>query len=107
MTNKERISGLLGLATRAGKTVFGAEACISSIEKKKVKLLLIAEDASDRTKKNFKEKCEKENIPSVEVLTIEDLSKSIGKINKAIVGIMDVNFSREMLKIINGGEVIG
>ena len=107
MTSKDRICGLLGLATRAGKIVFGTEACISSIEKKKVKLLIIAKDSSDRTKMNFKGICNKENIPLIELLTIDDISKSIGKTNKVIVGITDVNFSKEMLKIFNGGEVIG
>ena len=31
-----KICGLLGLATRAGKTVFGTEACMQAIEKKKI-----------------------------------------------------------------------
>ena len=107
MTNNERICGLLGLATRAGKIVFGTEACKSEIEKNKVKLLIIAEDASERTKMNFKEICNSENIPILEILETEVLSKSIGKDNKVVVGIKDVNFSKEILKIINGGEVIG
>ncbi len=107
MTNNEKLCGLLGLATRAGKTVFGTEACKSSIEKRKVKLMIIAEDAADRTKINFKQICKQEDITIWEGLTIENLSKAIGKENKAVVGIIDVNFSKEMLKIISGGEVIG
>ena len=106
MINK-KVCGLLGLATRAGKTVFGTEACKGEIEKRKLKLMIIAQDASDRTKKNFKEICEKANIQIVEALTIEELSKAIGKENKATVGVVDTNFSKEILKIINGGEVIG
>ena len=106
MINK-RICGLLGLATRAGKTVFGTEACKADIEKRRVKLMIVAQDASDRTKKNFKEICDKVNVQIVEVLTIEELSKAIGKENKATIGVVDTNFSNEILKIINGGEVIG
>lgn len=107
MTNSERLSGLLGLATRAGKIVFGTEACISSIEKNKVKLVIIAEDAADRTKNNFENICKKRGVLIKENMKIEELSKAIGKQNKAVIGITDVNFSNEMLKIINGGEVIG
>jgi len=107
LTNNERLYGLLGLAARAGKIVFGTEACKSGIEKKKVKLMLLAKDASERTKINFEEICRKENIPIVEILTVDILSKAIGKTNKVIIGITDGNFSKEMLKIINGGEVIG
>ena len=38
---------------------------------------------------------------------IEELSKAIGKSNKAILGIKDINLSNEIQKINNGGEVIG
>ena len=38
---------------------------------------------------------------------IEELSKSIGKSNKAVIGIKDLNLSNEIQKINNGGDVIG
>lgn len=102
-----RICGLLGLATRAGKTVFGTEACIQALEKNKIKLIIIAKDAAERTKMNFKNICNKSNVPILEYLSSEEISKSIGKNNKAVVGIKDTNFSKEIIKIINGGEAIG
>ncbi len=107
MKNNKKVCGLLGLATKAGKIVFGSEACKSAIEKKKIKLVIIAEDASENTKSNYKRICEKENVPIYEALTIEEISNAIGKNNKAIIGISDINFSNEISKIINGGEVIG
>lgn len=107
MTNNQKIGGLIGLATRAGKIVFGTEACQTAIKKHKVKLLLIATDSAERTKKNFKNICEQYSLPIIEKLSIEELSKYIGKENKAIIGINDANFSKEILKIVNGGEVIG
>lgn len=102
-----RVCGLLGLATRAGKTVFGTEACIQALEKNKIKLIIIAKDAAERTKMNFKNICNKSNVPILEYLSAEEISKSIGKNNKAVVGIKDTNFSKEIIKIINGGEAIG
>ena len=33
--------------------------------------------------------------------------KSIGKKNKAIIGITDINFSKEIIKRFDGGDVIG
>ncbi len=104
-TNK--IYGLLGLARRAGKINFGSESSIDTIEKKKAKLVIVAEDSSDRTKKNFKELCEKVNIPFRIVGTIEELSKSIGQVNKAVLVVKDENFAKELIKIIDGGEIIG
>ena len=106
MENK-KIYGLLGLARRAGKLSFGTESSIETIEKKKAKLVIVATDSSDRTKKNFKELCEKYNIPIRIIGTIDDLSKSIGQINKAVFVIKEENFAKELIKRIDGGEIIG
>lgn len=105
-TNK-KIYGLLGLARRAGKISFGTESSIETIEKKKAKLVILAEDSSERTKKSFKELCEKLNVPIRIAGTIETLSQSIGQVNKAVFVIKDENFAKEMLKRIDGGEIIG
>ena len=102
-----KIYGLIGLARRAGKISFGTESSIETIEKKKAKLVIVANDSSDRTKKNFKELSEKLNIPFRIVGTIEDLSRSIGQVNKAVIVIKDENFAKEILKRIDGGEIIG
>lgn len=103
MTNKEKLSGMLGLATRAGKMTFGAEATKEAILKRKVKLVIVAKDASERTKLKFLEISNVNNIPIYIVMNIDDLSKSIGKKNKAVVGLMDFNFSKAIIKIIDGG----
>lgn len=101
------IYGLLGLARRAGKLSFGTESCIQAIEKRNAKLVILAENASDRTKKNFKELCKKQNIPIYIIETIENLSRSIGQVNKAVITIQEENFAKELIKRINGGEIIG
>jgi len=44
---------MLGLATKAGKITFGTEASTECINKKKAKLVIIAEDSSDKTKKKL------------------------------------------------------
>lgn len=103
MINKDKILGLLGLSARAGKVIFGTDACIEYVNKNKVKLLLIAEDASDRTKLKFNEIAKDTQIPIYELGSIDEISKSIGKKNKAIIGITDINFSKEIIKRINRG----
>ena len=102
-----KICGLLGLARRAGKLTFGTEACLQEIDKNRVNLIIIATDAAERTKMNFKNICTNKKVPIVECLNIEELSNAIGKSNKAVVGVRDINFSNEIMKIINGGEAIG
>ncbi|HOZ54716.1 MAG TPA: ribosomal L7Ae/L30e/S12e/Gadd45 family protein [Clostridia bacterium] len=107
MTNK--VLGLVGLATRAGKVIFGTDACVEGIEKNKIKLIILTNDASERLKNKFIKLCELKNN-GVKVIifgTIDTISSAIGKQNKAVIGIKDINFSNEIIKIINGGEVIG
>ena len=47
------ILGLIGLAMKAGKVCFGADSVEENIVKHKVKLLIISEDSSERTKNKF------------------------------------------------------
>ena len=102
-----KVYGLLGLATKAGKIIFGTESCLDMIYKKKVKLIIVAEDSSERTKDKFKKLSTGYKIPIIIAGNIEELSKAIGKSNKAILGIEEPNLSSEIQKINNGGEVIG
>ena len=102
-----KVYGLLGLARRAGKISFGTEISIETIQKGKAKLVIVATDSSDRTKNNFEELSKKFNVEFRIFGTIENLSKSIGQNNKAVIVIKDKNFSNEIVKKIDGGEVIG
>ena len=102
-----KILGLMGLSARAGKVCFGTDSTIENLEKGKVKLVIVAKDSSERTKKNFLRLCEKYNVHIIEFGTIDDISKSIGKQNKAVIGIKDINLGAEIEKILNGGDVIG
>ena len=76
-------------------------------QKRKIKLVIIAEDSSDRTKNKFIDICEKYNIPIIINSNIEILSKAIGKENKAILGIKDINFAKSIQEKYNGGDIIG
>lgn len=104
---KHKVYGLIGLAMRAGKIAFGADAVEDLIKKRKLKLVIVAKDSSDRTKNNFEFICNKNNIPIITYGNIENISKSIGKQNKAIIGIKEANIANEICKIVNGGEIIG
>ncbi len=104
---ESKVLGLLGLCTKAGKVCFGRDACIDLIQKNKIRLVIVADDASDRTKKDIKFICDNNNTKICFYGTIEVLSKAIGKSNKAIIGIKEENFAKQIEKIINGGEVIG
>ncbi len=101
------ILGLIGLAMKAGKVAFGADSVEESIEKRKVKLIIVSEDSSERTKNKFIKLCERYNLPIIVDGNIDELSKAIGKNNKTIIGIKDINFANSIQKKYNGGDVIG
>ena len=105
--NNNQLLGLIGLAMKAGKICFGADSVEEEIKKRKVKLLIIATDASERTKNKFVQLAEKYEIPVITYEVIENLSKAIGKSNKAILGIKDINFAESIQKKYNGGDIIG
>ena len=107
MVNNQKVLGLIGLCMRAGELTFGTELCIDLIEKHKIKLILVANDAADRTKRNFEYICNKNNTKIVLFGTIDELSKSIGKKNKAVFGIKNENFANQIYQVINGGDIIG
>lgn len=92
---------------KAGKICFGADSVEENIVKHKVQLLIVSEDSSERTKNKFINLCKKYNVPVIVDGDIETLSKSIGKNNKAIIGIKDTNFAESIQKKYNGGDVIG
>ena len=104
---KNKILNLLGLATRAGNIVAGNNACENALKMKKRKMLVISEEASEKTKKNYKFYANKYNIPIINKEKIDELSNAIGEKNRAIIGIKDINIVKGIEKIIDGGEAIG
>lgn len=77
------------------------------MKKKRVKLVIVAEDASEKSKKNMKYYCDKENTEIIIYGTIDENSKAIGKKNKAVIAIKDSNLADNIKKVIHGGEEFG
>lgn len=102
-----KILGLMGLAAKARKIAYGADSVEEQAKNKKLGLIIIADDASERTKDKFKKLANLNKIPIITFGNIETISKSIGKRNKAVIGINDMNLSKEIQKIFNGGDIIG
>lgn len=98
---------MLGISAKAGKVISGTDYCLQEMKKRKVKLIIIAEDSAERTKKNFTIETQKYQVNMQIWGTIEEISKAIGKQNRAVIGITDENLGRQIKKIISGGDVIG
>ena len=105
MVNK--ILGLLGISAKAGKVISGTEIVTEYIKKNKVKLIIVAEDTSEKTKKNIEFLCDKYKVKIKQYGTIEENSKHIGKKNRAIIGILDEKLANKLASEISGGENFG
>lgn len=107
INQKNRVLGLIGLSAKAGKIECGADAVEECIKRGKAKLVIVSEDAADRTKENFEFLSKQQRVNFVIYANKDELSKTIGKNNKAVLAIKDKNLSNEIYKIICGGEAIG
>lgn len=106
MNFTSRDLSLLGMATRAGKTVNGNDTVEKTIREGKAKLVIVACDASDNTKKKFTDKCTYYNTELLFAGDKEILGKFVGKEFRAVVAVTDEGFakalSEKIRRIING-----
>ncbi len=91
---KNKLLTLLGFATKAGKLSFGFEAALGAIKQKKAKLIIIAEDISEKSRKEILFFAEKGNIKSIclKGIDIKALSDAIGR-KCGILSVNDKNFA--------------
>ena len=94
---QNKVLGMLGLAKRAGKVVSGEFSVEKAVKAKQAYLVLVAEDASDNTKKNFRDMCSYYDTRLIMIGTKEDLGKSVGCQFRASVAVTDPGFSKAIL----------
>ena len=94
----------LELQLKLEKQYLGFDIVLDGIKRKQVKLVIVANDASEKTMKEIMFVCEKFNVPLIIFGNIDENSRAIGKKNRASIGIKDKGFANVIQKIINGGE---
>lgn len=99
--NMEKIHSLLGIAMRSGNLVSGEDATMLDLKKGKLKLIIVAGDASNNTKKLFNDKSSYRKVTCVELSTKSDLGMSIGKDSRAVIGIKDIGFANKIIQLMN------
>jgi ribosomal protein L7Ae-like RNA K-turn-binding protein len=88
----------VGLATKAGKVVSGEFSTEKSVKTGKGCLVLVAEDASDNTKKKFRNMCDFYEVPMYILSDKVSLGRAMGKEFRASLAIQDANFAGAILK---------
>lgn len=96
--NTTKILSLVGLATKAGRTVSGEFSTEKSVKTGKGFLVIVAEDASENTKKKFRNMCEFYEVPIYFLSDKESLGRAMGKEFRACLALQDDNFARAIMK---------
>jgi len=97
----KKILSLFGLAARAGRLASGEFQTETAVKTGTAHLVVVAEDASDNTKKLFQDKCSFYKVPVIILGTKEELGHAIGKEFRASLAILDEGFANAVMKKMN------
>lgn len=89
---------LLGLATKAGRTVSGEFMTEKAVKEGSARLVIVGTDASANTKKNFRNMCGFYRVPYFEYGTKEELGHAMGKEMRASLAVIDDGFAKSLKK---------
>jgi len=99
MNNKTKALNLLGLALRARMLESGSQTVLTNIRNQNAKLVIVADDASPNTKKQFLDKCDYYEIPSYIMFSKDELSKALGK-ERTVCAFTDNGFAQSFKKLL-------
>lgn len=90
----EKILGFIGLAKRAGAVSVGTFVCETSIKSQVSKLIIIASDASEKSKKSIIDACKYYKVPFLEFSDKESLGRFTGGGEKVVISVNDQSFAK-------------
>lgn len=91
---------MLGLCQRAGKVASGDVAAELALRKGKADLVILAADASERTREKYLHLAAQAGTRCYSVGTREDLGDALGKAHRAAIVIQSRDFSRGIIAIL-------
>jgi len=94
-----KIAGYLGIAQKAGRIAAGDNNVREALKKKKVKLLVLAQDASGQIKEELTLLANEQGIGIIYWPSKLDLGLVVGKSRRGAVGVLDLGFARAINKI--------
>lgn len=101
MANNDRVLSMLGLAAKAGKIASGEFSTEKAVKLFQARMIIVAEDASDNTRKMFEDMSRFYEVPMRVYGTKESLGQCIGKTYRASIAILDDGFARSVEKKLN------
>ncbi|WP_027726017.1 YlxQ family RNA-binding protein [Tuberibacillus calidus] len=104
VNNNKSWTALLGLAYRARKVVTGEETVIQAIRRGQAKLVLLSDDASNRTMKTVTDKCQYYGVPYIVCSDRKTLGQAIGKAERVVIAITDRGFGDKLQSLIESNH---
>ena len=92
---------MIGLATKAGKTVSGEFSTEKAVKTGKAWLVIVSEEASDNTRKMFTNMCTYYKVPIYFFGKKSELGHAMGKEMRASLVMMDAGFAKAVVKLLN------
>jgi len=89
----DKVLSMLGLAAKAGTIASGEFSTEKSVKEGKAFLVIVAGDASDNTKKHFRDMTTFYEVPMYEYSNKERLGHAIGKEFRASLSVNSENFA--------------
>ncbi len=96
--NRDRALSMLGLATRSGNAASGGFATEQAVKRGKARLVIIAGDASDNTKKKFSNMCNFYRVPYAYYSDKESLGHAMGKEDRTCLAVTDEGLANSIRK---------
>lgn len=96
---KDKIITLMQFACKAGKLIHGFEACQRGLHHNLIKVLIVAEDISERTMKTLEgiNRSLDHPVKMISLGSKEELSAALGLPESGIFGISDRNFASRII----------
>ena len=97
MSHSKALS-MIGLATKAGKVASGEFSTEKEVKSARAYLVIVAGDASENTKKKFRNMCSFYEVPIFFFSDKESLGRAMGKEYRACLAVQDENFAKAIMK---------
>ncbi|MBU9736907.1 L7Ae/L30e/S12e/Gadd45 family ribosomal protein [Diplocloster agilis] len=98
LLKQNKVLSLIGLATKAGKTASGEFSTEKAVKSGKASLVIVADEASDNTKKMFRNMCTYYKVPVYFFGSKEELGHAMGKEMRASLALLDAGFAKAVEK---------
>lgn len=98
MIQRKKVLGTLGLAMKSGNVASGEFMTERAVRSGEAKLVIVAEDASDNTKKKFRDSCHYYHVPFVEFGEKDVLGNAVGKEFRASLAVLDQGLASSISK---------